>query len=390
MAKRDCYEVLGVSKTASADEIKKAFRKLALKYHPDKNPGDKTAEEKFKEVAEAYNILRDPEKRQKYDQFGHAGLDGAGGFSGGGMSMDDIFSQFGDIFESMGFGGFSGGFGSGFSGGFGGGRSRKPVYKGRDQRLKVELSLKEIVNGTSKKFKVKTDVICPHCHGSGSSDGQTETCPTCHGSGVELRQQRTILGVMQTQTTCSHCHGEGTIIKNKCSHCHGEGVIPGENIVEVNFPAGLEDGMMLRLEGKGGAGRHNGVPGDLHIIVKEIPDENFIRQGTNIIYNLLLTLPQAILGGPIEVPTIDGKAKINIAPGTQPGTTLRLKGKGIPEAQGYMRGKGDEIINVSVYIPENLSSNAKKVVSDISGDPSFTPSESSRRKINSKLRSYFE
>ena len=283
MAKRDYYEVLGVEKTASADEIKKAFRKLALKYHPDKNPGDKEAEEKFKEVAEAYNVLRDTEKRKQYDQFGFDGMNGAGGFSGAGMSMDDIFSQFGDIFEGFGFGGFGGG----FSSAYGGSRRRsKPVFKGRDQRLRVELTLKEIVGGTSKKFKVKTDVTCPYCHGSGSSDGQEETCPNCKGSGVEIRQQRTILGVMQSQTTCSHCHGEGKVIKNKCPHCQGEGIIPGENIVEINFPAGLEDGMMLQMDGKGGAGRHNGVPGDLHIVIKEIPDERFIRQGTNIIYRI--------------------------------------------------------------------------------------------------------
>lgn len=387
MAKRDYYEVLGVEKTASADEIKKAFRKLALKYHPDKNPGDKEAEEKFKEVAEAYNVLRDTEKRKQYDQFGFAGMNGGGGFSGAGMSMDDIFSQFGDIFEGFGFGGFGGG----FSSAYGGSRRRsKPVFKGRDQRLRVELTLKEIVSGTSKKFKVKTDVTCPYCHGSGSSDGQEETCPNCNGSGVEIRQQRTILGVMQTQATCSHCHGEGKIIKNKCPHCHGDGIIPGENIVEINFPAGLEDGMMLQMDGKGGAGRHNGVPGDLHIVIKEIPDERFIRQGTNIIYNLLLTLPQAVLGGPIEVPTIDGRAKINIAPGTQPGTTLRLKGKGIPEPQGYHRGKGDEIINISVYIPEELSTPIKEQLKQNKNDASFEPSASSREKINKKLRSYFE
>lgn len=387
MAKRDYYEVLGVDKSASADEIKKAFRKLALKYHPDKNPGDKEAEEKFKEVAEAYNVLRDTEKRKQYDQYGHSAFDGTGGFGGGaGMSMDDIFSQFGDLFEGMGFGGF-GGF-SGYSS-----RSRRrsqPVFRGRDQRLRVELTLKEIVNGTSKKFKVKTDVVCPHCHGTGSKDGQIDTCPNCNGSGMEIRQQRTMFGVMQSQTTCSHCHGEGKVIKNKCPHCQGEGIVAGENIVEINFPAGLEDGMMLQLEGKGGAGRHNGVAGDLHIIVKEIADPQFIRQGTNIIYNLILTLPQAILGGPVEVPTIDGKAKINIAPGTQPGTTLRLKGKGIPEAQGYSRGKGDEIINISIYIPEKLSSSITSELTKVKDDKSFIPSSATKEKIDKKLRSYFE
>lgn len=390
MAKRDYYEVLGVQKNASADELKKAFREMAKKYHPDKNPGNKEAEEKFKEAAEAYNVLRDPEKRQRYDQFGHAGIDGSGGFGSAGMSMEDIFMNFGDIFEGMGFGDF-GGFG-GFGGrrGSSGGGRRKPLYKGKDQRLRAELTLKEIVNGTSKKFKVKTDVVCPQCHGSGSSDGKVDTCSHCNGSGVEIRTQRTILGMMQTQSTCSQCHGEGSVIKNKCSHCHGEGIVSGENIVEVNFPAGLEEGMVLPLEGKGGAGRHNGVPGDLHIIVKEIPDPQFVRQGTNIVYNLILTVPQAILGGNIEVPTIDGRAKINIAPGIQPGTTLRLRGKGIPEIQGYGRGRGDEIINVSVYIPEHLSNNEKSILESVQDNPNFTPSESTRAKLDAKLRTYFE
>ncbi len=383
MAKRDYYEVLGVDKSASADEIKKAYRKMALKYHPDKNPDDKDAESKFKEAAEAYNVLRDPEKRQRYDQFGHAGIDGAEGFGGAGMSMDDIFSAFGDIFG--GFGGFGGGFG-----GYSSRRSSKPVYRGRDQRLKVELTLNEILTGTTKKFKVKTDVTCPHCHGSGSSDGQTSTCPHCNGSGVEIRQQRTILGMMQSQTTCSHCNGEGTVIKNKCPHCGGEGIVAGENIVEVHFPAGLEDGMMLQLDGKGGAGRHNGIAGDLHVVVKEIEDSRFIRQGSNIIYNLILSIPQAVLGGAIEVPTIDGRAKINISPGTQPGTTLRLRGKGLPEVQGYNRGKGDEIINISVYIPESPSSSIKNGIEMMKNDSSFTPSQSSKEKIEKKLRSYFE
>lgn len=389
MAKRDYYEVLGVDKSASADEIKRAYRKMALKYHPDKNPDNKDAEAKFKEAAEAYNVLRDPDKRKRYDQFGHAGVDGAEGFGGAGMSMDDIFSAFGDIFGG-GFGGFGGGFGNGF-GGFGGGRrSSKPVFRGRDQRLKVELTLSEILSGTTKKFKVKTDVTCPHCHGTGSSDGQVSTCPNCNGSGVEIRQQRTILGMMQSQTTCSQCHGEGSIIKNKCPHCNGEGIIAGENIVEVHFPAGLEDGMMLQLDGKGGAGRHNGVSGDLHVVVKEIKDDRFIRQGSNIVYNLILTIPQAMLGGAVEVPTIDGRAKINIAPGTQPGTTLRLRGKGLPEVQGYSRGKGDEIINISVYIPENASSVLKNGIESVKNDPSFTPSADSRSRIDKKLRSYFE
>ena len=244
MSKRDYYEVLGVNKDASDDEIKKAYKKMAIKYHPDRNPGNKEAEDKFKEAAEAYDVLRDPQKRQQYDQFGHAGLGGAGGFGGGAsMNMDDIFSMFGDIFGGRGFGGF---------GGFGGGeRYSKPQFRGRDQRLRIELDLQEIVNGTTKKFKLKNDVTCTHCHGTGSSDGKTSTCPTCNGAGYVMRTQQSIFGMMQSQSVCPECHGEGSVIKNKCSHCHGEGIVPGETLVEVNFPAGLSEGMVLTLEGKG-------------------------------------------------------------------------------------------------------------------------------------------
>lgn len=382
MTKRDYYEVLGVEKTASDDEIKTAYKKLAIKYHPDRNPGDKEAEEKFKEAAEAYDTLRDPQKRARYDQFGPEGVNGAGGFSGQGMGMDDIFSMFGDIFGGRGgFGGF-------------GGQERsygKPTFKGRDQRLRVELDLNEIVNGTTKKFKIKKDITCDHCHGSGSEDGKAETCPTCHGSGYVIRTQRSLFGMMQTQAPCPDCYGEGTIIKNKCHECHGEGIKPGEEIVEVKFPPGLQEGMVLTMEGKGGAGRHNGVNGDLQIIVKEKPDSTLIRDGNNLIYNLLLSVPMAALGCSVEVPTIDGKAKITIEPGTQPGTVLRLKGKGIPEVQGYNRGKrGDEVINISVYIPETLTREEKEAMNKFDKSESFIPSESVKSKIFKKFRSYFE
>lgn len=389
MAKRDYYEVLGVAKTASETDIKSAYKKLAIKYHPDRNPGDKEAEEKFKEAAEAYEVLHDPKKRQMYDQFGHAGVSGAAGGGGAGFSSaEDIFSAFGDIFEGMGFGGFSG------FGGFGGGsrgRARKPVFRGQDQRLRVELDLQEIVNGTTKKFKVKKAVTCNNCHGTGSADGKTETCSKCNGSGVVIRTQRTMLGMMQTQEVCPDCHGEGTIIKNVCHHCHGEGVVNGEEVVEVNFPAGLSDGMVLTLEGKGGAGRHNGVAGDLQIVIKEKANDTFIRDGNDLVYNLLLSIPTATMGGTVEVPTIDGKAKINIAPGTQPGTVLRLKGKGVPELQGYNRGhKGDEVINISVYIPETLSYEEHEMMKKVSDSDNFKPNESVKQKIFNKFRSYFE
>lgn len=381
MAKRDYYEVLGVNKDASDDEIKKAYKKMAIKYHPDRNPGDKKAEEMFKEAAEAYDVLRDANKRRQYDQFGHEGLGGATGFGGAGMNVDDIFSMFGDIFGGRGFGGF---------GGFGGERYSRPMYRGKDQRLKIELDLIEIVNGTTKKFKLKNDVVCEHCHGSGSEDGQVSTCPTCNGSGYVVRTQQGIFGLMQSQSVCPECHGEGKVIKNKCHICHGEGIKQGETIVEVNFPAGLSEGMVLTLEGKGGAGRRNGVNGDLQIIIKERPHETLVRDGNDLVYNLLLSLPQAILGDTMEVPTVDGKAKITIEPGTQPGTILRLKGKGVPEVQGYRNNRGDEIINISIYIPETLSKDEKEFFQKMRKSDNVSPSESVKKKIFRKFRAFFE
>lgn len=381
MAKRDYYEVLGVNKDASDDEIKKAYKKMAIKYHPDRNPGDKKAEEMFKEAAEAYDVLRDANKRRQYDQFGHEGLGGATGFGGAGMNVDDIFSMFGDIFGGRGFGGF---------GGFGGERYSRPMYRGKDQRLKIELDLIEIVNGTTKKFKLKNDVVCEHCHGSGSEDGQVATCPTCNGSGYVVRTQQGIFGLMQSQSVCPECHGEGKVIKNKCHICHGEGIKQGETIVEVNFPAGLSEGMVLTLEGKGGAGRRNGVNGDLQIIIKERPHETLVRDGNDLVYNLLLSLPQAILGDTMEVPTVDGKAKITIEPGTQPGTILRLKGKGVPEVQGYRNNRGDEIINISIYIPETLSKDEKEFFQKMRKSDNVSPSESVKKKIFKKFRAFFE
>lgn len=381
MAKRDYYEVLGVNKDASDDEIKKAYKKMAIKYHPDRNPGDKKAEEMFKEAAEAYDVLRDANKRRQYDQFGHEGLGGATGFGGAGMNVDDIFSMFGDIFGERGFGGF---------GGFGGERYSRPMYRGKDQRLKIELDLIEIVNGTTKKFKLKNDVVCEHCHGSGSEDGQVSTCPTCNGSGYVVRTLQGIFGLMQSQSVCPECHGEGKVIKNKCHICHGEGIKQGETIVEVNFPAGLSEGMVLTLEGKGGAGRRNGVNGDLQIIIKERPHETLVRDGNDLVYNLLLSLPQAILGDTMEVPTVDGKAKITIEPGTQPGTILRLKGKGVPEVQGYRNNRGDEIINISIYIPETLSKDEKEFFQKMRKSDNVSPSESVKKKIFKKFRAFFE
>ena len=389
MEKRDYYEVLGVEKNASADEIKKAYRKKAIQYHPDRNPGNKEAEEKFKEAAEAYDVLSNPEKRARYDQFGHAGMSGAagnggpfGGF-GGGMSMDDIFSMFGDIFGGHGgFGGFSG-----FGGG--GGNTQQRYHRGSDLRVKVKLTLKEISTGVEKKFKLKKYVPCPHCHGSGAEgNGGVETCPTCKGTGSIIRNQQTILGTMQTRTTCPTCGGEGHIIKNKCKECGGEGIVYGEEIVTVKIPKGVAEGMQLSMSGKGNAGKHNGVPGDLLILVEEEPDKELIRDENDLIYNLLLNFPTAALGGTVEIPTIDGKVKVKIEPGTQPGKVLRLRNKGLPSVNGY--GTGDLLVNVSIYVPETLSKDEKKALEEMEKSDNFQPNTSVKEKIFRKFKNLFE
>ncbi len=389
MAKRDYYEVLGVDKNATEDQIKKAYRKLAIKYHPDRNPGNKEAEEKFKEAAEAYDVLHDPKKRQQYDQFGFNALGGgAGGFGGGDFSMDDIFSAFGDIFGGR--GGFEG-FG-GF-GGFGGGRGgRKPQYRGADLRLRVTLTLQEIMTGVTKKFKVKKDVECKHCHGTGAEAGSgAETCPTCHGSGVVMRTVRSMFGMMQTQTECPDCHGEGTIIKNKCHECHGTGVVKGEEVIEINIPAGVAEGMVVTAQGKGNAGQHNGITGDIQVFISEEKNDTFVRDGQDVIYNLLLDFPTATLGGEAEIPTIEGtKVKIKIEPGTQPGKTLRLRGKGLPAVQGYGSGKGDILINISVYVPKTLSKDEKKVIEKFKDSDNFKGDDATKKTIFEKFKNYFK
>ena len=388
MEKRDYYEVLGVEKNASADEIKKAYRKKAIQYHPDRNPGDKEAEEKFKEAAEAYDVLSNPDKRARYDQFGHAGMSGAAGNGGpfggfdGGMSMDDIFSMFGDIF------GGHGGFG-GFSGFGGGGGAQQRRYRGSDLRVKVKLTLKEISTGVEKKFKLKKYVPCPHCHGTGAEGNSgVETCPTCKGTGSVIRNQQTILGTMQTRTTCPTCGGEGHIIKDKCKECGGEGIVYGEEIVTVKIPKGVAEGMQLSMSGKGNAGKHNGVPGDLLILVEEEPDKELIRDENDLIYNLLLSFPTAALGGTVEIPTIDGKVKVKIEPGTQPGKVLRLRNKGLPSVNGY--GTGDLLVNVSVYVPETLSKDEKKALEEMEKADNFQPNTSIKEKIFRKFRNLFE
>lgn len=382
--KRDYYEVLGVQKGASDDEIKKAYKKMAIKYHPDRNPGDKEAEEKFKEAAEAYDVLRDPDKRARYDQFGHAGMGGASGFGGQGFDMNDIFSMFGDIF-----GGHMGGGFSGFGGGFGGGSRGAQVHQGSDLRLKVKLTLEEVAKGTTKKFRLKKDVACQHCHGTGSQDGKTESCSACHGTGYITRSVNTMFGRMQQQSVCPTCQGKGSVIKNKCSQCAGTGVVAGEEVVEVQIPAGIQDGMVLTVQGKGNAGRNNGISGDIQVYVEVQSHPELSRRENDLVYNLLLDLPTAILGGPVEIPTLDGRAKIKIEPGTQPGKTVRLRGKGLPALQGYGYGYGDLIVNISVYIPETLTKEEHDAFDKMKGSDSFKPSQNSRNSFFQKFKSFF-
>ncbi len=389
MAKRDYYEVLGVGKTATDDEIKKAYRKIAIKYHPDRNPGNKEAEEKFKEAAEAYDVLHDAQKRQQYDQFGFDGPAGGGfgGFGGnaGGFSMDDIFSMFGDVF-----GGHGGGFGGGF-GGFGGGHAQQAQYRGSDLRIKVSLSLQEIATGTTKKFKVKKYVPCSHCHGSGAEDGSgSATCQTCHGSGVVTRTTRTMFGMMQTQSECPTCHGEGRVIKNKCHECGGSGIVKGDEVVEIKIPAGVAEGMVVNVPGKGNAGEHNGISGNIQVYISEEPNDTFVRDGNDIIYNLLLDFPTAVLGGNAEIPTIDGtKVKIKIEPGTQPGKTLRLRGKGLPAVEGYGSGNGDLVVNISVFVPKTLSKEEKHAVEKFRDSDNFKGDKETKNTIFSRFKNYF-
>ncbi|MBD5358446.1 MAG: molecular chaperone DnaJ [Bacteroides sp.] len=386
--KRDYYEVLGVAKNASADEIKKAYRKMAIKYHPDKNPGDKEAEEKFKEAAEAYDVLSDADKRAKYDKFGHAmgpqgfgGGSGGGGFySGGGMSMEDIFAHFGDIF-----GGRMGGFG--FEGATGGAR-RPHVNKGTDLRITVKVTLKDIMNGVDKKLKIPRLVACSHCKGTGAKDGTAfRTCPRCHGTGYVSHVQQSIFGAMQSESVCPECNGEGKIITEACSYCGGSGVEKKEEIVSFHIPAGVEDGMTLTMRGQGNAPRHGGVNGDLLIVIQEEKDPELIRDGNDLIYNLMLDFPTAALGGPAEIPTVDGRARVKIAPGTQPGKVLRLRGKGLPQMNSSV--KGDLLVNVMVYVPEALTDTEKSAIESLKDNPNIVPTESTAKRIFSRLRHIF-
>lgn len=376
MEKRDYYEVLGVDRNANADEIKKAYRKAAIKHHPDKNPDDKGAEDKFKEAAEAFDVLSNGDKKARYDQFGHDGMQGGGGGGrAGGFSMDDIFEHFGDV--------FGGGFG-----GFGGSRAQgKRVNRGSDLRIKVKLTLKDIAQGVDKKLKISKLVSCDTCGGTGAKDPNAYVnCTTCSGSGYVTQVVNTFFGRTQTTKPCPTCHGEGKVITEKCNSCNGNGVKKAEEIIEVRIPAGVVEGMQLSVSGRGNAAKNGGINGDLLVVIEEIPDANLIRQGNDLIHNLKLNVIDAILGVSIEVPTVDGKAKIKIDPGTQPGKVLRLKGKGIPDINGYRQG--DILVCVDIFIPESVSAEERKTLEGLRDSKSFKP-KSKGQNIFERMRNYF-
>jgi molecular chaperone DnaJ len=381
MSKRDYYEVLGVGRSAAEAEIKKAYRQMALKYHPDKNPGDKAAEEKFKEAAEAYEVLSSPEKKQRYDQFGHQGV-GGNGQGGYNMNMDDIFSQFGDIFGGH----------NPFESFFGGGRSsggRRTVNKGSNLRIKVKLTLEEIAHGVEKKLKVNKNIACASCSGSGATGANAfSTCNSCKGSGYVRRVTNTILGQMQTTSTCPSCNGEGQTITNKCKSCHGSGLQQGEEVITINIPAGVAEGMQLNVSGKGNAAERGGVPGDLLIVIEETEHPDLQRDGDNLYYDLYINFADAALGTSVEIPTLDGKAKVKIESGTQSGKVLRLKGKGLPQLNSY--SKGDLLVNINVWTPQTLSSDEKKLLEKLRDSDNFRPQPGKNDKsFFERMKEYF-
>ena len=365
MAKRDYYEVLGVTKNATAEEIKKAYRQKAIQFHPDKNPGNKDAEESFKEAAEAYDVLSDGNKKARYDQLGHENYENSGGGGGFNMNMEDIFSQFGDIFG----GGFGGAFSSIF--GNGGRQSQQYANRGSDIRIRIKLNLEEIVKGVEKKVKINKLVACSYCSGSGAKDGKYNTCQTCNGTGKVVRVVRTMLGQMQQVSPCTSCQGLGKTISTPCNHCRGEGTLKQESEINFNIPAGIGEGMQLSVSGKGNAAQRGGINGDLLVLIEEIPDKELIRDGNDLLYTLFVTIPQAAMGFTAEIPTVGGKAKIKIAAGTQSGKILRLKGKGIPDVNGY--GHGDLLVYVSVWIPKKLSKDEEKILKKLDESDNFKP-----------------
>lgn len=381
MTKRDYYEILGVSKDASESEIKKAYRQLALKYHPDKNPGDKAAEEKFKEAAEAYDVLSNPEKKSRYDRFGHQGMNGASGFGGGGMSMEDIFSHFGDIFGGA-FGNF-GGFGSGSS------RGRKVNY-GSNLRVKIKLSLEEISTGVEKKINLNKYVQCKTCNGTGAKDGRSySTCSTCGGRGQVSRITNTFLGQMQTTTTCPNCGGEGQTISEKCTSCFGNGIVKGEDIISIKIPAGVAEGMQLTVTGKGNFAARGGQPGDLIVLIEELPHEELVRDGNNLLYTKYISFPEAVLGTSIEVPTLEGKARIKIEAGTQSGKILKLKNKGLPSINSY--GRGDLLVGINIWTPQNLSKEEKQSIQKLMDSENLKPKPGMKEpNFFSRMKEFFQ
>ncbi|MDR0714712.1 MAG: molecular chaperone DnaJ [Bacteroidales bacterium] len=383
MTKRDYYEVLDVPKSATKEDIKKAYRQKAIQYHPDKNPGNKEAEENFKEAAEAYEVLSDENKRARYDRFGHAGIGGQSGFSGGGMSMEDIFSNFGDIFSDMGFG-----FGN-FSS-FGSGRQGRRVNKGSNLRVKVKLTLEEIALGTEKKLKLKKYVPCKTCGGTGAEGNGYSTCTTCKGAGQVTHVVNSILGRMQTTSICNTCGGSGKIITQKCTACYGEGIVQNEEVILVKIPAGVAEGMQLTIGGKGNAARRGGINGDLMVVIEEELHPELTRDGNDLIYPLFISIPDAVMGTTAEIPTITGKAKIKIDAGTQPGKILRLRGKGIPEVNSYRTG--DLLVTINVWIPKKgVSREERAILEKLNQSNNFQPHPSPEDKtFFQKMRTLFE
>ncbi len=384
MAKRDYYEVLGVAKSASADEIKKAYRKVAMQFHPDRNPGDKAAEEKFKEAAEAYEVLSDQEKKAQYDRFGHAGLNNRGGFGGGqGMNMDDIFSNFGDIFGDDIFGSFFGGGGARQRGG------KARGTRGSNLRIKLKMNYEEIAKGANKTVKVKKYTSCTTCSGSGAKDkNSVQNCSTCNGTGQVRKVTSTFLGQMQTVGTCPTCNGEGSTITNKCTSCKGEGRIYTEETINIDIPAGVQDGMQLSLSGKGNIGERGGSSGDLIVLIEEESHPELQRDNLNVIYDMHVSIPDVIFGSNVEVPTIDGRAKIKIPPGTQSGKIFRLKGKGFPSINSYERG--DQLIHVNVWTPQELSNEEKEMMEKLKDSKNFQPQpEKNEKSFFTKVKEMF-
>ena len=370
MAKRDYYEVLGVVKNADGDAIKQSYRKLAMQYHPDRNPGDKASEEKFKEAAEAYEVLSSADKRARYDRLGHAGVDGNSGYGGGGShfnSAEDIFSAFGDIFGEMGGSPFES-----FFGGSGGGQRRPQGQRGSNLRIKVRLSLEEIAQGVTKKIKVKKQISCNVCHGSGAKDSNSvTTCNTCKGSGYVRQVRNTFLGQMATTSACPTCKGNGRVVTANCGNCKGEGTLFGEEMIDLQIPAGVADGMQLQLSGKGNAGAKGGGAGDLIISIEEAPHEYFQREGMNVHHELYVNFADAALGTSVEVPTLDGRVRIKIPAGMQAGKVFRLEGKGLPSVQSY--GKGDQLVHVNIWTPKKINDDERALLERLRSMPNFQP-----------------